>query len=285
MTTPRIKSSFLSVLAWLVFICLLHGTAQAQGLAMALDRSGDVDVTAGGKTARLNVLDYLPPDAELRLPAGSAATLVYLSTSQEWQFAGPGLYRLQAGQPAVVQGAAPKARGVPVASAKAMTKLEPTQRERMALGAVVMRASGPLRIVSPNNVDVLDTRPTLLWQMTENRPVRITVSPVGSQTPAAQTVTSAMQWTVPVELAAGDYLWRAEAATEPPGLPRNGRFRIIDSADERRARAGSLPAGFAQRVSHAVMLESEDLPHDALLLWRTLAAERPDEESLKQWAR
>ncbi|MES2412286.1 MAG: hypothetical protein V4614_00690 [Pseudomonadota bacterium] len=267
---------------------LVQLPAHAQGLAMALDRSGDVEVLAGGKSSKLNLLDYLPADSELRLPANSAATLVYLGTSQEWQFTGPGRFKLQAGQPSALQGAAPKARGVPAQSTQAMAKLEPVQRERMALGAVVMRASGPLRIVSPNNVDVLDPRPTLLWLVTEGRAVRITVTPADSQTPAAQTVTAAMQWTVPVELAPGNYSWRLEAAGEAGGAPaatRTGRFSIIDKGDARRARMAEAPANFAQRVSQAVTLESDNLPHDALLLWRALAAERPNEESLKQWAK
>lgn len=264
----------------------LQGAVHAQGIAMALDRTGAVEVIAGGKTTPLAVLDYMPPDAELRLPAGASATLVYLQTSREWQFAGPGRYRLQAGQPAVLQGAAPKARGVPAASSQAMAKLEPAQRERMALGAVVMRASSPLRIVGPNNVDVLDTRPTLLWLVTEGRPVRVTVSPAGSASPAAQTVTSAMQWKVPADLPPGDYVWRTEIATDESVTPAGGKFHLIELTDERRKRIDSqVPAGFAPRVARAVMLESEDLPHDALLLWRGLAAERPDEPSITRWAK
>ena len=266
----------------------LQGVAHAQGVAMAVDRTGDVEVSAAGKAARLNVLDYLPPDAELRLTAGAAATLVYLASSQEWQFTGPGRYQLRAGQPAVLQGAAPKARGVPAPSAQAMAKMEPAQRERMALGAVVMRASGPLRIVSPNDMDLLDTRPTLLWQAADGQAVRITITG-SNKAVAAQTVTTANQWTVPAALAAGDYAWRAEIVSDTPGAPRNGRFKVIAADDPRRVRIGA-PAGpqlegFGPRVARAMMLENEDLPHDALLMWRQLAAERPEEESLKQWAR
>jgi hypothetical protein len=265
-------------------IVLLHGAAHAQGVAMAVDRTGDVDVIAAGKTLRLNVLDYLPPDAEVRLAAGAAATLVYLASSQEWQFTGPGRYQLKAGQPTVLQGAAPKARGVPAPSAQAMAKMEPAQRERMALGAIVMRASGPLRIVSPNDMDLLDARPTLLWQAADGQPVRITVVD-SNKAAAAQTVTTANQWTVPAALAAGDYLWRAEIVSDTPTAPRNGRFKIIAADDPRRARIVPAADGFGPRVARAMMLENEDLPHDALLMWRQLAAERPEEESLKQWAR
>jgi hypothetical protein len=262
----------------------LAPAALAQGVAMTVDRAGEVEVTAGGKTGRLNVLDYLPPGAEIRLAGGANATLVYLSTSQEWRFTGPGRYRLDAARPAALQGAAPQAQGVPAPSAQAMARMEPTQRERMALGAVVMRAAGPVRIVSPNNMDVLDTRPTLLWQAADGQAVQITVTAAGSTAPLAQTRTTAGQWTLPDSLPAGDYLWRAQAVSDAPGLPRTGRFRVIGDGDERRARFAPVPQAFAQRVSRAVMLENEDLPHDALLLWRQLSAERPDEEALRKWA-
>lgn len=266
--------------------CLMpQGFALAQGLAMVLDRAGEAEVTNAGKTARLNLLDYLPEGAELRLPAGAAATLVYLPTSQEWQFAGPGRYRLESDKPLALQGSAPKARAMPTPASQAMVKLEPAQRERMALGAVVMRGNTALRIVSPNNVDVLSARPTLLWQAAGGSSVRVTVTPADSQAVSAQTVTSALQWTVPAELPAGKYEWRAEVVSDPPGVPRTGRFHIIDDTDARHKKIGPMPTSFAQRVARAVTLESESLPHDALLLWRSLSAERPEEETIRQWAR
>lgn len=269
----------------LALACLSQGIAQAQGLAMVLDRTGDVEVTSAGKNARLNLLDYLAAGTELRLPAGAAATLVYLPSSQEWQFTGPGRYRLQPDKPSALQGPAPRARAMPAPASQAMAKMEPAQRERMALGAVVMRGNAALRIVSPNNVDVLNAQPTLLWQAAAGSSVRVTVSPVDSQAVSAQTVTSAMQWTVPAELPAGEYAWRAEVLSDPNGISRAGRFKIIATADERRKKIGPMPTSFPQRVARAVTLESESLPHDALLLWRALSAERPEEETIKQWAR
>lgn len=259
-------------------------TVLAQGVAMVLDRAGDVEVVGAGKGKRLNVLDYLAPEAELRLADGASATLVYLASSREWQFSGPGRYRLKADLPTVLQGQPPRARGVPAPSAQAMVRLEPAQRERLALGAMVMRGDGPLRIVSPNGVDVLETRPTLLWLAGEGQSIRVSVLDETRRV-VAQDVVRATQWSPPRELAPGDYTWRVEAAGAGGGAPRLGRFRILGDDDERRALRRQAPAEFAQRVAHAILLESHDLPHDALLLWRALAAERPDEESLQQWAR
>ena len=262
--------------------------AQAQSVAMALDRSGEVEVTHAARTVKLKLLDYLASDSELRVPAAGSATLVYLATSQEWQFEGPGRYALQPGQPRVLEGKAPKVRGVAAASAQAMTKMEPTQRDRLALGAVVLRAAGPLRMVGPNNVDVLAARPTLIWRSSTERPVRVSVFVADAAAPLAQAVVADRQWTPPTDLSAGSYDWQAELATGPAGPPLRGRFRVIEAGDERRARLGPAPAAtapFSQRLAYALMLDNEDLPHDALLWWRVLAAERPDEASLRDWAR
>ena len=157
------RYTLLAFLLCLVTLSSVSRSVLAQGVAMVLDRAGTVEAILAGKARRLNVLDYLAADSEVRLAGAASATLVYLASSREWQFTGPGRYRLKADAPTVLQGAAPKARGVPAPSAQAMVKLETAQRERLALGAMVMRGDGPLRIVSPNGVDVLTNQPTLIW--------------------------------------------------------------------------------------------------------------------------
>lgn len=271
-------------LSLLVLLFALASLARAQGVAMVLDRSGVVENLAGGSAKRLNVLDYLAPESELRLADGASATLVYLSSSREWQFAGPGRYRLRADQPAVLQGKPPKARGLPAPSAQAMARLEPAQRERLALGAMVMRGDGPLRIVSPNGVDILEARPTLLWLAGEGQAARVAILDEGKHI-VAEAMVKGMQWTAPDALPPGDYTWRVEAASGEAGAPRLGRFRVLGEDDERHALKVDAATDFAARVARAVLLESQDLPHDALLAWRALAAERPDEDLLRQWAR
>ncbi len=274
----------LPVLLILLGLAMFSLNASAQGVAMVLDRAGNVEAVESGKAKRLNVLDYLAPESELRLADGASATLVYLASSREWQFAGPGRYRLRPDQPAVLQGLAPKARGLPAPSTQAMARLEPAQRERLALGAMVMRGDGPLRIVSPNGVDLLQARPTLLWLASEGQTVRVSILDEAKRV-VATAATRDLYWTSSATLPPGDYTWRVEAASGEAGAPRLGRFRVIGEDDERYALKQSEPADFAARVARAVLLESQDLPHDALLAWRALAAERPDEEILRQWAR
>jgi hypothetical protein len=165
-----------------------------------------------------------------------------------------------------------------------MARLEPAQRERLALGAMVMRGEGPLRIVSPNGVDLLEARPTLLWLAAEGQVIQVSILDEAKRA-VASGVTRDRHWTAPDALPPGEYTWRIEAATGETGAPRLGRFRVLGADDERHALTPAAPGDFAARVAHAVLLESQDLPHDALLAWRALAAERPDEDLLKQWAR
>jgi hypothetical protein len=268
----------------LLALAMFATGARAQGVAMVLDRVGNVDTVESGKVKRLNVLDYLKPDSELRLTAGATATLVYLGSSREWLFAGPGTYHLRGDQPSVLQGNPPKARGLPAPATQAMARLEPAQRERLALGAMVMRGDGPLRIVSPNGVDILDSRPTLIWLAAEGQAIRVSILDEGKRVVASGAAKD-MQWTVPAVLPPGDYTWRIEPASGEAGAPRLGRFRVLGDDDERYSLKRAEPVDFAARVARAVLLESQDLPHDALLAWRALATERPDEEILKQWAR
>ena len=166
--------------------------------------------------------------------------------------------------------------------------MEPALRERVTVGAVVMRGLEPPRMVGPNNVDVLDARTSLLWQNMGDKSIRVSLFRADAGAPLAQTVTRESQWALPTALLAGEYTWELEVASDPPVWLMRGRFRVVDAADARRVRLGAAPAAqapFSQRMAYAMLLESENFRHDALLAWRALAAERPDEESLKRWAR
>lgn len=284
----KLLDGMVRLLAALAASLLLVQAVSAQGVAMVLDRTGEVEVGVLAKVAKLKLLDYLPADAELRVPASGGATLVYLATSQEWQFEGPGRYRLAPGQPTVLEGKPPQARGLPPASSQALAKLEPVQRERMALGAMVMRSAALLRTLGPKDADVLDARPTLMWQSTSEAPVRVSVYRAGSNVALAQAVTQDTQWRPPADLPAGPYIWEVEFVSDPSGSMVRGRFQVLAASDARRVRLGPVPpeqAAFSRRLAYALMLESEGLVHDALPLWRALAAERPDEDLLKKWAR
>jgi hypothetical protein len=94
--------------------------------------------------------------------------------------------------------------------------MEPAQRERMTLGAVVMRTVGPLRVRSPDSVDVLQPRVTLLWHNPSRMTVRVVVQSAVSSAVVAQAELDGERWTTPQALPPGDYAWPAIAIPRPP---------------------------------------------------------------------
>lgn len=283
-------SAFRRARLWLgVLMISLSAAAGAQtasnSVAIVMDRQGDVEVTSTGQRARVNLLDYLPAEAQLKLAKGSTSTIVYLSTSQEWTFTGPGRYRLSAPLPAAIEGAAPTTRAVPKSSSSVLQRMETTQRERMTLGALVMRSAVPLRLRSPDNVDVLQPRVTLLWHNPRKQMVRVVVQSAVSSAVVAQAELGGEGWTAPQALPPGDYEWHVELSTDSAKRTHAGRFRVVDPGDERHAKYRDRATSFSERLARAMQLEADNLPHDAQLILQELANERPEEETLKAWLR
>lgn len=269
------------VLAWLA----LTASAATPNLAIATDRVGDVDITVDGRSAKLNLLDYLPAEAEIKLAKGARATLVYLTSSTEWAVTGPGRYRLQAEAPATLEGSPAVKAKIAAAASEGLRRFEPGQRERLTLGSVVMRGAGPLRLVSPDDTDLMAPQPTLIWHNPTRQRVRVLVYTGKPATVIAQTESTGDQWQMPGKLEPGEYSWRIEPAIEATGRSRLARFRVLEAADPRLAGFPSGAQSFSQRLAQALWLEGQDLSHDALLIWRALAAERPDEVALRDWLR
>jgi hypothetical protein len=276
---------------WLGVVLITLSTAAgaqtaSSSVAIVMDRQGDIEVTSSGQRARVNLLDYLPAESQIKLARGSTSTIVYLSTSQEWILVGPGRYRLGASLPVVLDGAAPTARAVPKSSSGVLQRMETSQRERMTLGALVMRSAVPLpRLRSPDNMDVLQPRVTLLWHNPRQQMVRVVVQSATNSAEVARVDVADEKWTVQQALPPGDYEWHVALLNDSPKRTQLGRFRVVDPSDDRHARYRDRATTFSERLARAMQLEADNLPHDAQLIWQELSIERPQEETLKAWLR
>lgn len=259
--------------------------AATRNAAITMDRVGGAELVVDDRPVRLNLLDYLPVGAQLRLPAGARVTLVYLSTSTEWVFTGPGRYQMLADAPGTLAGAAPVKGGSAASPVPDWHRVDPARRERMSLGAAVTRAAASIRIVGPDEADVLGNPPTLLWQASGAQRVRVTVHAAATMAEVARTEVEGDRWTPPAPLPPGDYAWRVEPAVG--GLLRGAvaRFRVVDGDAARYRHLRTAPTGFAPRLARALMLDAEGFTHDAQLILTSLAAERPDEPLLETWRR
>ena len=275
------------LLAALLTPWLPRGPARAatRNAAITMDRVGGAELVVDDKPVRLNLLDYLPVGAQLRLPAGARVSLVYLSTSTEWVFAGPGRYQMLAEAPSTLSGA-PPAKGVnTVSPLQDWHRVDPARRERMSLGAAVTRSGLAIRIVGPDECDVLGNPPTLVWQSTRAQRVRVTVHAAATMAMVAQAELDGDRWAAQAPLPPGDYAWRVAPVTGDVLRGAVARFRVVDGEAARYRYLRSAPTDFAPRLARALMLDAEGFTHDAQLILASLAAERPDEPELETWRR
>ena len=288
----RLSSLAFNVLMTVFFYtCSTH--AHAQGLAVVVDVTGGVTFSmpgqGGGQTKPVMLLDYLQENAKLELKPDARLQLVYLQTSKTWQFAGPGEYTLLSALPKVNKGSPAKPATGGAQAGQSLAAIEPSHRERIALGAVVMRSSDSLRLTGPIDEPVLGPSPTLVWEGGGTFRVRVLKADGGVL--IAETQTDALQWRVPKPLPPGRYEWRVESSGQTEGTPgKSSFFEVLANSNPKRKLLGGGPpkdgpGTFGDRVVYAARLEHAGLTHEALLQWRKLAAERPDDPALKAWAR
>ena len=289
MTTPpepacarrRPTRGALTALAGGMLLAAAHCAVAQQ--AMVMDVTSGVTSRVGGKTAKAELLAYLDTGAEIALAEKASARLVLLATSAEVALVGPGRYRLRAGGLETLLGATPAPQPLNPDIGKQARTFAPAARDRMALAAVVMRAAGPPgvpRRLAPNDVTVLDPAPQLWWQAEEARNVSITVSDASGQVVWQGSAGSAGV-RLGKALPPGRYTWTAAGDA---GVSMAASFDVASDAQRSALPAPSTDAAFSQRMVTAMVWDNAGYSHDAWMLWRQLAAERPDSASLAKLA-
>jgi hypothetical protein len=266
--------------------CLLSSAVFAAGVAMITDATGRIEAEGG---IALGVLAELEGGAKLRLAQGAAATVLYLSSGEEFRLKGAGRFQIGAKAPAALQGAQPERRKLPV-DAIPPVRVKPATVQQ---ATIVMRSLGTgatVKLLEPVSVRVVEERPPFRW------------APVtGAETYRVQVIDSAGlpiaefeqkgetgQLPAGIQLKPGEaYSWSVEARlANGRRLSRTADFAVLDA--DARAKLGRLQpaagAKFSDRVAYALMLERYEVFHVAREEWRKLHAERPGEPLLKERA-
>jgi hypothetical protein len=115
----------------------------AEPVAMVTDLKGNVTHTVDGKPAPLGLLAYLEPGTRLRLDAGARAVVTFFSRPVQVTLAGPAEALVEDGRARMLRGAPPQVRELDAARSGAARKLEPLQRERLAMATFHMRSTQP----------------------------------------------------------------------------------------------------------------------------------------------
>ncbi len=266
---------------------LLSPVVFAASVAMITDATGRIEAEADG--AVIGVLAELPSGAKLRLAQGAAATVLYLSSGEEYRLKGAGRYQIGDKAPTALQGAKPEKHKLPV-DAIPPVRVKPATVQQ---ATIVMRSLGAgvtVKLLEPVSVRVLDERPPFRWAtVTGAESYRIQVIDSAGQ-PVAEFMQQGEASQLPegIHLKPGEaYSWSVEARL-PNGrrLSRTADFAVLDAGA--RSKLGRLQpaagAKFSDRVAYALMLERYEAFHLAREEWRKLHAERPGEILLKERA-
>jgi hypothetical protein len=265
--------------------------AAAAPVAMVTDMSGSVTLSEAGKARAASLLAYIEPGTDVRIDSGGRLVLTYFSKPIEVTLTGPADATIGAEGVKVAKGNAAGVRSLDARRVDTARKFEPVQREKLALATVQMRGAARPQIIvdGPANTSVYVTSPVLSWGALPGvSSYRVVVSDSSGKTHLDQAVqgTRLILNKPPLKYGAS-YDWRVEANLGSGELiSAKANFSVIDGARARRIASAKPRAGasFSERVLFAAQLESEGLAYDAKQEWRTLAAERPGDASLREWA-
>jgi hypothetical protein len=287
MTTERVRLGLRSSIRTLAFVgWTVLAAAGASAAALVTDVQGQASLDGG---ARLALLAEVEPGARFALASGARLTLLVLETGEQFGLKGPGRFELRGSAVAVIEGAQPVKRMLPVEGLQPL-RVRPGEMAQATLVLRSIRQNDTPKPSSPRNTRVIDTRPSFRWAAAEGATgYRFALTDAAGQViHEAQTTATEVSLPAGVELKEGvAYSWSVEA------LPVGKRPRLawsdfaVVSAAERSALTRLRPAedaAFADRVAYALALDQCEAREAAQAQWRRLAAERPNDARLREKA-
>jgi hypothetical protein len=252
-------------------------------LGMVLDVQGMVTGAAAGKAARVEMLSYLRPDMDLDLAAGSSLTVTWYATSKELKFSGPAKLKVTKDRVQVVQGGGANERSL------GEEKVAATKSNRLAQATIMMRSVGPARgepVTPAKGGRVMQGGSRFSWRGNDDMNYRFTLADAKGAALVETTVKGTAIEVPAGKLAWGErYTWRVRFAPDGSTVAESD-FSVIGKAEAERIEKLKPAAGapFSDWVLYASALEDAQLRAEARPVWKKLAAERPDEPRLKQFA-
>lgn len=268
-----------------IFITLLlcigargaSAAANDGAVGMVLDLKGSGELVDKGRTIKLQLLSYLQPQMQLKLPAGSKASLSLYATRSVYQLTGPAVVEIGKDKLTVVQGDVPQVKSM---SEKLVVAAETSN---IMPGAFRMRNLNTLKLVTPQKGSVLlDAAPTLSWESTEDPSFDVSISEQAGPVVYKAKVNDTSVLVPPgIKLENGkNYQWTVSYVSTADGkqITETSDFRVASKADLDLI-ATLKPADGAQIeewILYAATLQSRQINEEARKVWRMIAQQRPD---------
>jgi hypothetical protein len=272
------------------FLLLLALASGAEPLGMVTDLTGKVWAVAGATRKPLSILAYLEQGTIIEIEAGGRISITYFNPPDEYVFSAAAQFQMMPKAPRMISGAAPTVKRLNSMAADAALQERSSGRRTQA--AIRMRSVGSVSGLSPN-MTTLRTAPTRLsWTALPNvSAYRVKMFDAGGAVLLQEETRAQAEWVLPagIKLEPGkEYAWEVEATLASGSvIAGRGRFNLL-AADLAKRLNDESPVGeatFAQRLRHAMTLESLGVSEEANALWKELARERPDEPMLQKRVR
>lgn len=257
------------------------GPALAAGpddvVGMVLDVQGTGELVRAGRNSKLQLLSYVKPGAQLKLEAGSKASVSHYGAKLIYQLVGPVLAEVGVDSVKVLNGTASTTKSL------AEKVVAAAVHPNMGAAAFKMRSLGQeIAMQSPTNRSVqLGGRPRFQWNAPEPASFQLTLIEAPERVVARATVEGSI-WELPAgtRLEAGkDYRWTV-AYTPSDGQLRSAgaEFTVASQADADAIQALRPGANAAvdEWVLYAAILRDRQMLDEARQVWREIASQRPD---------
>ena len=276
-----------------LFLCAF-GTSVAgiaAPVAMVSDVQGKAALVAGGGRTPLAMLAEIEPNAHVEVDAGARLVALYLDGSGEYAVSGPALVEFGAQQPRALKGSAPQKRAVLGGKAGNEVRLKSAGA---AQGALVMRSAAPkgrIRLVNPAGARTLDASPEFRWHFDSSNARYHFELADDTGNVVFETDLAASTLRLPATLALKEnvpYTWRVSTrAPDGRKYSSTGEFSVAPASLRQQVAAvkPQASASISDRVAYAAWLEQLELKDEARRVWRSLAAERPEDTRLEALAR
>lgn len=276
---------------FLVFLLCL-GTRVALAAAndgavgIVLDLKGSGEVVTGNRTAKLQLLSYLQPQSQIKLAAGSKASVSLYATRSVYQLSGPAVVEVTRDKLNVLQGEAPQIKSM---SEKLVAAAETSN---LLPGAFRMRGVvPPIKLVSPpKGSSVFEGNPTLAWESDEDANFDVSVAQASGQVIyQGKTKANSLELPASVKLQPGQkYFWTVSYPTaDGKQVAESGDFAVASKAemDNLSALKPAANASIEEWILYAATLQSRQYNEEARKVWRMVAQQRPDLAKVQELAR
>jgi hypothetical protein len=267
----------IALAAFLLPVAAMVSAAPASTMGMVLDLQGSGDLLRKGDSSKLQLLSYVQAGVQLRLAAGSKASVSHYAAKQIYQLTGPVLVQVDPDQLRLVE-------GTPLAS-KPLAEKVVTAALNPGTGpaAFRMRSLTPIMALAPaNGSSVLSTRPQFSWEASEATRYEVELIEVPERVVAHAKV-DAPRWELPAALKLDygkNYRWTVSYTSTVDGKTRSAQanFQLPSKAEAESilALAPGKDAAVDEWVLYATILKDRQLHEDARAVWRQIAAQRPD---------